>query len=268
MAQARFSVRMAVAEGFDFWRQNWKKAAGPLTVAALAAGAASTNVVSFVLIGTAIEFFALILVHAVFYRIAFADLGAESVETNGPLGFQWGRLEGRLLAVSLLIGVIFAITMIVAVFLVTVLVSGASEGAPPPPQTTDFKVMMDALTPEAQLALAGGLLAMMVVMLLIWARLSLAPAATAATNRITVLGSLPMTRGATLRLAAVWLLVRAPVFVLVVLAAQFGLMVGNPQTGLIASLVVGVIGVFFIEPILVGALAYIYRRLSAPDGAA
>jgi hypothetical protein len=35
------------------------------------------------------------------------------------------------------------------------------------------------------------------------------------------------------------------------------------SSGVLATLAVGVIGVFFIQPILVGAMAYTYRRLSA-----
>lgn len=262
MAQARFSIREAVAEGFAFWRAHWRKAVGALAVAAVASSFAATGQPVLVIAGATVEFLALILAHAVYYRIALADLGAESASVNRPLGFQWGALEGRLLLVNLLIGVVFLVMMIVAMFMLFVLIAAVSDGAPPP-QVETLPELYAALGPQGRLVLTVGMVVMLASMLLIWARFSMAAPMTAARNGVNVFSSLPLTRGSALRLAAVWLVVRAPVFLLLVLAQQFGTLVGDPATGLLATLAVGLIGVFFIQPILVGSMAYIYRRLSA-----
>lgn len=266
MAQARFSIREAVAEGFAFWRSHWRKAVGPLAVAAVASSFAATGQPNLVMLGAAGEFLALILAHAVYYRIALADMGAESASVNGPLGFQWRALEGWLLLVNLLIGVVVLVMMIVATFLLFVLIAAVSDGAAPPAVAT-LPELYAALGSEARFVLTIGIVAILASMLLIWARFSMAAAMTAARNSVNVFSSLPLTRGVALRLAAVWLLVRAPVFLLLLLAQSFGALVGDTTTGVLATLAVGLIGVFFIQPILVGAMAYIYRRLSAGGGA-
>jgi hypothetical protein len=262
MAQARFSIREAVAEGFAFWRAHWRKAVGALAVAAVASSFAATGQPALVVVGAAGEFLALILAHAVYYRIALADMGAESTSVNRPLGFQWGALEGRLFLVNLLIGVVFLVMMIVAMFMLFVLIAAVSDGAPPP-QVETLPELYAALSGQGRLVLTVGMVVMLASMLLIWARFSMAAPMTAARNSVNVFSSLPLTRGSALSLAAVWLVVRAPVFLLLMLAQQFGALVGDPATGLLATLAVGLIGVFFIQPILVGSMAYIYRRLSA-----
>ncbi|MDP2261349.1 MAG: hypothetical protein Q8J89_16700 [Caulobacter sp.] len=266
MAQARFSIREAVAEGFAFWRAHWRKAVGPLAVAALASSFAATGQPNLVMMGAAGEFLALIMAHAVYYRIALADMGAESASVNRPLGFQLGALEGRLFLVNLLIGVVFLVMMIVAMFLLLVLILAVSDGAPPPAVQT-VPELYAVLGSQGRIVLTVGLVVMLASMLLIWARFSMAAPMTAARGAVNVFSSLPLTRGSALRLAGVWLVVRAPVFLLLVLAQQFGALVGDPATGVLATLAVGVIGVFFIQPILVGATAHIYRRLSAAGAA-
>ena len=261
MAQARFSIREAVAEGFAFWRTHWRKAVGALAVAAVASSLAATGQPTLVMIGAGGEFLALLMAHAVYYRIALADLGAESTAVNRPLGFQWGALEGRLFLVNLLIGVVFLVMMFVALFLMFVLIAAVSDGAPPP-QVQTLPELYAALGGQARLVLTIGMVVILASILLIWARFSMAAPMTAARNGVNVFSTLPLTRGVALRLAAVWLVVRAPVFLLLILAQQFGVLVGDPASGVLATLAVGVIGVFFIQPILVGAMAHIYRKLS------
>ena len=54
MAQARFSIREAVAEGFAFWRAHWRKAVGALAVAAVASSFAATGQPALVVVGAAV----------------------------------------------------------------------------------------------------------------------------------------------------------------------------------------------------------------------
>lgn len=253
MAQARFSIRTAIAEGFDFWRQHWRKAAGPLVMVGFGLILRASGSVGPMMLGFLVELLGLSMAGAVYFRIALAGHGAEPATVNRPLGLQWGRLEGQLVAVNLLIAAIYAV------------LAGASQDTPL--TTLDRAVtpeeLMKLLTPDQLTALMTGAFIAMLVCLMVWARLAMTGPATAARQAVSVLNTLPLTRGVTFRLAGLWLLVQAPVILLQMVAVQFGVLVGDPGTGAVGSLAVGLVGVFFATPILFGALAYVYRRLSA-----
>lgn len=265
MAQARFSIRTAIAEGFDFWRQHWRAAIGPLVIVGIGLILRASGAVGPTLLGFLVELFGLTVAAAVYYRIALGGQSAEPASVNRPLGLQWGKLEGHLLAVNLLIAVIYAVIMFVCAFMLLAFLAGASEGSPllkleepiPPEQ------LLQLLTDDQKTALFTGSIISMIVCLLVWARLALTGPATAARGAVSVLSTVALTRGNTLRFAGLWLLIQAPIFVLQLLAVQLGALIGDPATGAVGSLVVGLIGVFFATPMLFGALAYVYRQLSA-----
>lgn len=265
MAKARFSIRTAVAEGFEFWRGHWRAAIGPLVIVGIGLILRASGAVGPTLMGFLVELVGLTIAAAVYYRLALAGRSAEPASVNRPLGLQWGKLEGQLLAVNLLIAVIYAVIMFVCAFMLMAFLAGASEGSPllklekPIPPEELFKL----LTQDQVTALLAGSVVSMIVCLLIWARLALAGPATAVRGAVSVLSTVAMTRGNTLRLAGLWLLIQAPILVLQMAAVQFAVLIGDPATGAIANLVVGLIGVFFATPILFGALAYVYRQLSA-----
>lgn len=263
MAQARFSIRTAIAEGFEFWREHWRKAVGPLVIVGFALILRSSGSVSAILTGFLLELVGLSMAGAVFYRIALAGQGAEDAAVNRPLGLQWGRLEGQLVAANLLITAIYAVVMFVCAFMILALFAGASQDTPLTKLDRPLgpEELMKILTPDQQGMLLLGGLAAMAVCLLIWARLAMAGPTTAARQAVNVLSTVSMTRGATLRLAALWILVQAPIFFLQLTALQFGALIGDPATGVVANLIVGLIGVFFATPILFGALAHVYRQI-------
>lgn len=265
MAQARFSIRTAIAEGFDFWRQHWRKAAGPLVMVGFGLILRASGSVGPTMLGFLVELLGLSMAGAVYFRIALAGHGAEPATVNRPLGLQWGRLEGQLVAVNLLIAAIYAVVIFVCAFMLIAVLAGASQDTPL--TTLDRAVtpdeLMKLLTPDQLTALMTGAFIAMLVCLMVWARLAMTGPATAARQSVSVLNTLPLTRGVTFRLAGLWLLVQAPVILLQMVAVQFGVLVGDPGTGAVGSLAVGLVGVFFATPILFGALAYVYRRLSA-----
>lgn len=263
MAQARFSIRTAIAEGFEFWREHWRKAIGPLVIVGFAMIMRSAGSVGMILCGFLLELIGLSMAGAVYYRIALAGQGAEDVSVNKPLGLQWGRLEGQLVAANLLITAIYAVVMFVCAFMILALFVGASQDTPLAKLDRPLapEELMQLLTPEQQGTMLLGGIAAMAVCLLIWARLAMAGPTTAARQSVNVLNTVPTTKGSTLRLAALWLLVQAPIFFLQLTALQFGVLIGDPATGVVANLIVGLIGVFFATPILFGALAHVYRQI-------
>ena len=130
MAQARFSIRTAIAEGFDFWRQHWRKAAGPLVMVGFGLILRASGSVGPMMLGFLVELLGLSMAGAVYFRIALAGHGAEPATVNRPLGLQWGRLEGQLVAVNLLIAAIYAVVIFVCAFMLIAVLAGASQDTP------------------------------------------------------------------------------------------------------------------------------------------
>jgi hypothetical protein len=269
MAQARFSIREAVAEGFAFWRAHWRKAGAPLAVIGTGLVMRASGATGLTLLGFLVELVGLSVAGAVYYRLALAGLGAEPASNNRPLGMQWGRLEGQLLVTNLLIAAIYAVVVIVSAFMLLALFAGASEGVAPLQldKPVSPQELMQLLTQEQVTALMVGMAIMMFVCLLVWSRLAMVGPATAVRGAVSVLNTLPLTRGQTFRFAGLWLLIQAPIFLLQIVAVQFGLLMGDPGMAAMANLAVGLVGVFFATPILFGALAHAYRKLNAGGAA-
>lgn len=267
MAQARFSVRTAVAEGFDFWRQNWKKVSGALVLAAVAGVAVqiSATTLAAMFLGTLITTVAQLPAQAALLRIALADLGAEPPERNGPLGLQWRGLETRLLSATVLVLLLGFIVAAVASFLLLAVMAGFLGGVDPKSLTTPGAVAA-ALSPAATVMLNVIMLIIVLAFVILATRLSLVLPATAAANSPQVFSSLKLTKGSVAQIFAVQLLIGLPLIALMLAASLYA----GKNTGLLGGMNVILVGIapFFLIPISVGALAYIYRRLSAPEGAA
>jgi hypothetical protein len=268
MAQARFSIRAAVAEGFDFWRQNWTKAAGPLVIGA---GAFAFYQYSFmtkgptsvVLLGVLVYLLAGLAARATYFRIA---LGLQD-GTSGPYGLQWRGLESRLLGVALLTGLAYAIVALVATFLMAIFFMGIAERPPAqPPQ--DFEALLGLLSPNGRLVVSVIGLAAIAALVVLWARLSMAAPATAAQGQVRVFSSARLTKGQIAPIVGTRFLIELPIFILQMLAGQFGQLVGDPALGAMAQIMAGMIGLFFFVAIDVGSLSYIYRRLATTSGGA
>ena len=266
MSQARFSVRTAVAEGFEFWRANVLRAIGPLVIAAVALVVLLTARTQAVLVaGFLVYVLAGLAAQGALYRISLAGTGAEPPEHNGPFGLQWRATETRFVAVGLLATALLAIVVIIGVFLIATLLVGL-VGIPAATAATTPDMLLAGLTPTGAFLFNASALLVMAGLLVLNARLSMAVPATAAANRVRFLSSIGMTRGSVLRILGVTLLINLPIIILQILAGEFGKLMHGTDATLWTQLVVGIVSTFFYVPISVGALSYIYRRLKGGEG--
>lgn len=269
MAQARFSVRTAVAEGFDFWRQNWLKGIGALILAAVVGvvvqlTATPTHPIE-MLGGIVLLSIAQLPAQAAFYRIALADLGAESPDRNGPLGLQWRMLETRLLGAGALIALLVFILALLGAFLMLALMAGFLDGVDPATLVSPEAVAAK-LSPAGALVLNLFLLVFLIALIILTVRLSMVQAATAVANKTQVFSAAKLTKGAVAPIFGTMVLINLPLLLLQVVASLYA----GKNIGLLTGMNVILSGIapFFLIPISVGAVAYIYRRLRAPGGAA
>ncbi|MBP7703910.1 MAG: hypothetical protein KA105_01340 [Caulobacter sp.] len=275
MAQARFSVRTAAAEGIEFWRTNWRKVAGALVLASLVGIAVQLNMPLAteanplppqLIVGAVLVLLSQLPAQAALYRIALSDLGAEPPERNGPFGLQWRMLETNLLVAGVLIVLLIAVMFMVAAFVMLALAAGFASGL-------DAKTL--ASSPEAIAAQIGAnglmvmnlvMLAFMVGLIILTLRLSLVQAATAAARRTQVFSSMRLTKGALLPIFGTMMLINLPLLLIQVVA--IALARNDPFLITGVSVILAGLSPFFLLPISVGAMAHIYRRLSAAGGAA
>jgi hypothetical protein len=180
----------------------------------------------------------------------------------GPAGFQWGGVEWRLSAVWGLtmsfLGVL-ALLGFVVILAFAFAVASAGHG---------FVVALPATWSRAVDGRARAVVAVVGALVLagmIWAlaRVSLAPAATVAKNRIQVLASWPTTRG------LVWSLIAGR---LILGAAPIGCAVAilylamrpistSPMIVWVASLAAGIVLAGIWLPLNVGFMAYLYKQI-------
>lgn len=270
MTKARFSIRTAIAEGFEFWRQHWRKAAGPLSLAVasyLAYVTALTAQPTIGLLALLGYFVSHLVARTAFYRIAMAGQGGVSPADNGPAGLQWKRLETQFVGVALLKLALFLVASVIAAFLLATLMAGMFTSPPTTtPETLDD--FMALLSPTGRLVFGIAVLATVAGFLVLWARLSMAEPATVATGRVQVFSSLKTTKGLATALIGLRLLIQAPVLLLQLAGLQLGVIVGDPATGAVAQVVVGVMGIVFMVAIEVGALAHVHRELGRQAGTA
>lgn len=269
MAQARFSVRTAVAEGIEFWRTNWRKTAGGLSLAAIVGAVVQLNLPSTispaflptVLMGVALMSLAQIPAQAALYRIALADVGAEPPERNGPFGLQWRGLETNLLVAGVLICIFVAVLFMVAAFAMLALMAGFASGIDTKTLAASPEAVSASLSPNALMVMNLVILIFMVALIVLTLRLSLVQAATAAARRTQVFSSMKLTKGALLPIFGVTLVINLPLLLI-----QFvGVAIAGGDQALAEGMgvVLSALSPFFLLPISVGAMAYIYRRLSA-----
>ena len=265
MSQARFSVRTAVAEGFEFWRANVLKAIGPLAIAAVASLVGAVAPEQFALAASGLNFIALIVAQGALFRIALASEGAESPDRNGPFGLQWRGLETRLLGMTFgLVLLLFAVAIAATFALALVVV--AMVGDPAALNVSSPEAFVASLTPQAAFVFNFGMTLCLLGILILVMRLPMAAPATAATNRVRLFSSLGMTRGSVIRILGAVLIVNLPVFALQGLALGYTKLIGAAATDRWAESVAAAITTFFYVPISVGMTSYIYRRLREGGG--
>ena len=266
MSKARFSVRTAVAEGFEFWRINVLRAIGPLVVASMGLVVLLTaKTLPLLVAGLAVYVLAGLAAQAALYRISLAGTGAEPPERNGPFGLQWRMMETRFVVVGLLAAALLAIVMIIAVFVISVLLVGL-VGIPAATAATTPAMLLAGLSPTGSFLFNLAALVAVAGLLVLNTRLSMAVPATAAENRIRFLSSLGLTKGSVLRILAATILINLPIIIMQSLASLFGEAMSGADAVALTQLIVGIVSTFFYVPISVGMTSYIYRCLRQGAG--
>jgi hypothetical protein len=239
--------------------RNWPAAIkadwGALTLYALAAAVAARYGGSpfNAPFATLIHVAAASLAYGALYRRAF---GREI----GPLGLQFGLPEARVLGASALVALVLLFASILAFILIGCVVLGVVMATNPvgfdAGSELDWRAALGgpvglAVTPVPLLCLAG----------LIWLglRLSLAPAASVAEDRLRALAAFPYTRGAAFGLLIIAVALGAPMLLASAAAAALGRLPGAPHW--IASAALGAAFAFYAAPVWTGALVHVYQRL-------
>lgn len=260
MSQARFSVRTAVAEGFEFWRANVLKAMGPLVVAVIGLTLLLFGkTVPWILVGIALYLLAGVLVQGTLFRIALANEGS-AVTPPRRFGFQWSMVETRLGMVATLTALVLAFGLFaagVALDIVGKALAFASGGNTAAPLDT----ALSALSPPARLAYGFAALALVSGLFVLNARLSVAAPTTVVEGRIRFLAALGMSRGASLRMVAASFLALLPIIAGQFLASWYVKTTHSPDATAWSQLAVGVVSSCLYLPVWVGMTSYIYRRL-------
>lgn len=266
MSKARFSVRSAVAEGFEFWRANVLRAIGPLVIASVGLVVLLTaKAMPLLIAGFAVYVLAGLAAQGALYRISLAGTGAETPDRNGPFGLQWRMMETRFAIVGLLATALLAIVVIIAVFMISALLVGL-VGVPAATAATTPEMLLASLSPTGAFLFNAAALVAVAGLLVLNARLSMAVPATAAENRVRFLSSLGLTRGSVLRILAATILINLPIIIMQSLAGLFGKAMHGADAVALTQLIVGIVSTFFYVPISVGMTSYIYRRLREGTG--
>jgi hypothetical protein len=205
-----------------------------------------------------LELAATTLAYGALYRHAFGG-------PAGWKGLRWGLQEWRLLAVQALITVILTVVMAVLLVLVGAVVVGVAKSNAPGLDITSLEAWRGALDgPGALAASLSPPLLSMVVMLWLFLRLSLAPAATVDLGKIQVLSAFGRTRGVVLVLAAAGAVLASPALILMVAVGYLRAVAGFSEGALIPELVSVACVFFYLIPVWTAALVDVYRRQPAP----
>ena len=204
-----------------------------------------------------LEFAATTLAYGALYRAAIRG-------PSGWNGLRWGAVEWRLLAVQALITVILTVVAAVLAVLVGAVVVGVAKSNAPGLDITSVDAWRAALGGPGALAASLPPLLSMAIMLWLFLRLSLAPAATVDLGRIQVLSAFGRTRGAAPVLAVAGAVLAAPAVILVVLIGYLRAVAGFAEGTLVPELVSVALVFFYLIPVWTAALVDVYRLQPAP----
>jgi len=274
---APISVMEAAGAAFGFLKRSWSRTAGALALAGLLGGAAAFTFLdrdftrAFGLL--AAYLLAAVMALGALFRLAPGERPSGDLTSSVGLGgFQWGAIEGRLLAVVLLRAALFGLLWALFLTVLAAIYVGmaAAEAAP------GFAVAAEArwrpaLDPLGWTVVAGVGLAGAAGLGWIALRLCLAFPATVAAGRVQLLSTWVLTRGGVLAILAATILVVLPDLG-VTLAVQIArsLLISNALAD--HRLIAGIFGLiaglghsFLILPPSVGLMTYLYDRLGPED---
>ena len=204
-----------------------------------------------------LEYIATTLAYGALYRAAFAG-------PSGWNGLRWGLVEWRLLAVQALVTVILTVVAAVLAVLVGAVVVGIAKVNAPNLDITSVEAWRAALDGPGALPASLPPLLSMIVMIWLFLRLSLAPAATVDLGKIQVLSAFGRARGAVLALAVTGVVLAAPACILVIAIGYVRAIAGFSEGALVPQLVSVALLFFYLIPVWTAALVEVYRRQPAP----
>lgn len=253
----------ALSAGLGFWRTALRRAWGALLLLTMVSIAGVMETVqgvgwAWILVTSMVELLATVVACGALFRIAL------SRDKPGPAGLQWSKVEWRVLGAMaltffLILLILLAIVFVIMLLLAVLYVGFGAASIPSPKDLSS--------TPAGQALIAAGGLGGL-VLLWVLVRLSLAAPATVDRGAIQVFSTWPFSRGRTLTLFLIAILLGLTIFLRLGLPMLIPNWAGSrPGTGgaatglrVLASLLGGLVQL----PILAGALAYVYRR-SAED---
>ncbi len=204
-----------------------------------------------------LEFAATTLAYGALYRAAIRG-------PSGWNGLRWGVVEWRLLAVQALITVILTVVATVLAVLVGAVVVGIGKASDPNLDITSLDAWRAAV--DGPGAILAGLPPLLSAAIMIWLflRLSLAPAATVDQGKVQVLSAFGLTRGVVLPLAATGAMLAAPALILVVAIGYVRAIAGFSEGALVPQLVSVALLFFYLIPVWTAALVDVYRHRASP----
>ena len=178
----------------------------------------------------------------------------------GPLGLQFGLPEARVLGASALVGIVLLFASVLAFIAIGAIALGLVMAVNP----TGFNAGSEADWRTAFSGPLGFFVALPPLLSLaglIWLglRLSVAPAASVAEDKLRALAVFPTTRGAAFGLLIIVTILGAPMLLASGAAAALGRAPGAPHW--LASAALGAAFAFYAAPVWTGALAGVYQRL-------
>ena len=204
-----------------------------------------------------LELAATTLAYGALYRAAF----------GGPAGWnglRWGVEEWRLLAVQALTFVILSVVASVLVVLVGAVVVGVAKSNNPDLDIGSLAAWRAAVHGPGVIPAGLPPLLSAVIMLWLFLRLSLAPAATVDLGKIQVLSAFGRSRGAVLTLAVAGLVLAAPALILAIVIGYARAVIGFAEGAWIPMLISVALLFFYLLPVWTAALVDVYRRQPAP----
>ena len=257
MAEGSAAIGRTVRAGMAGWAPGLRTCWAALVVGAVLGLLPRALPPALGFLGLPLELAATTLAYGGLYRAAF----------GGPAGFKglrWGAQEWRLLAVQVLVTVILTVVMAVLAVLVGAVVVGVAKSNAPDLDITSVDAWRGALDGPGAFAVSLAPVLSMAIMLWLFLRLSLAPAATVDLGRIQVLSAFGRTRGVVLVLAAAGTVLAAPAVILVVLIGYLRAIAGFAEGTLVPELVSVALVFFYLIPVWTAALVDVYRRQPAP----
>jgi hypothetical protein len=274
MASSQVTIGAAIRYAWTLLRANFRAIWGVLALAALAstvstAGRITSNLGLQAIAAPAVLVTTL-MVYGALFRLAFADRHADQPEFRiGHQGLQWGGVEWRMLAASVLVVVFLTIIALTLLCGLAAIVTGvlAAQGVQP----------ATSMTPEQFVAAVGkpwnptvvfGVAVVSVVLAYLRVRLSLAAPASADQKGVRVLQTWKHTRGHVWPMLAAMLFVILPAMIISGWIARSmmsdeGLPVDvGPTATLFAALALGATLGLFVTPMIAGVYAYFYRALA------